>query len=544
MSVHRAQPPTLVSAFTTHDWKFWGTFVALCLLSFISALDVAVITTALPTVTKDIGGETQYVWIANSFVLASAVPQPLFGQLANIFGRRVPLLVSTGLFALGSGIAGGANGPGMLISGRSIQGVGAGGIYVLLDIICCDLVPLRERGKYLGLMFSWAGLGAALGPVIGGALAQADWRWIFYMNIPICGVALGAVLLFFRVTYTRSPTWKHAFGRIDWVGNVIFCPSLVAVLYGLVSGGTLYPWSSWRVIVPLVLGVIGWVSFHLYQASPWCARPSVPTRLFGNRTSAAGYLLTFVSSVIVQATSYFLPVYFQGVLGAGPLRAGNYFLPYAIGTLVSAVVAGVLLSKIGAYRPLHAVAFTLSCIGFGLFTLLKSSTPKVAWVFYELIASAGAGIVQSVLLPAIMAALPESDVASASATYSFLRTFAYVWGVTLAAIIFNAQFNADLHLISSPELRLTLADGAAYAYASNQFIDGLERSLKSEVIGVYVRSLKCVWWMGLAFSLLGLIGVAAERGLELRKDLDTEYGLQGDAKDQSKEEIKGGEARV
>lgn len=172
--------------------------------------------------------------------------------------------------------------------------------------------------------------------------------------------------------------------------------------------------------------MVGWISFHFYQASPWCAQPSVPIQLFGNRTSAASYLLTFISSVIVQATSYFLPVYFQEVLGATPLRAGNYFLPYVIGTLVSAVVAGVLLSKISAYQPLHTVAFMLSCISFGPFTLLKPSTPKVAWVFYQLIASAGAGIIQSVLLPAIMAALPESDVAAASATYSFLRTFAYV----------------------------------------------------------------------------------------------------------------------
>jgi Na+/melibiose symporter-like transporter len=254
--------------------------------------------------------------------------------------------------------------------------------------------------------------------------------------------------------------------------------------------------------------------------------------------------MTFVSSVIVQATSYFLPVYFQGVLGATPLRAGNYFLPYAIGTLVSAVIAGVLLSKTGTYRPLHGAAFILACIGFGLFTLLDSSTPKVAWVFYQLIASAGAGIVQSVLLPAIMSALPESDVASASAAYSFLRTFAYVWGVTLAAIIFNARFNTELHLISSPELRQTLADGAAYAYASNQFINGLGVKLKNEVVEVYVRSLDYVWWMGLAFSLLGLFGIACERGLELRKDLDTEYGLEGDSKESIKEKDQEGAPKV
>lgn len=151
-----------------HPVSLGTTFVALCLLAFISALDVATITTALPTITADIGGSTQYVWIANSFVVASSVLQPLYGQLANIFGRRNPLVASTALFTVGSGIAGGASNPAMLIAGRTVQGVGAGGMYVLLDIVCADLVPLRERGKYLGLMFSWSGLAAALGPVVGG----------------------------------------------------------------------------------------------------------------------------------------------------------------------------------------------------------------------------------------------------------------------------------------------------------------------------------------------------------------------------------------
>lgn len=133
--------------------RFWGVFVALCILSFISGLDVAIIMTALPTITAEIGGAEKYVWIANSFVVASSVPQPLFGQLANVFGRRLPFIASTTLFALGSGIAGGAHNVAMLVAGRTIQGVGAGGIYVLLDIVCCDLVPLSKRGKYLGLMF-------------------------------------------------------------------------------------------------------------------------------------------------------------------------------------------------------------------------------------------------------------------------------------------------------------------------------------------------------------------------------------------------------
>lgn len=147
------------------------------------------------------------------------------------------------LYALGSGIGGGASSFGMLFAGRAIQGVGSGGIYVLLDIVCCDLVSLNERGKYLGLMFSWSGIAAAPGPVVGGALAQANWCWIFYL-IPICGVTLAAILLFMRAKEGRSEAnnaRKSKFLQLDDLGNLIFIPSIVSVLLGLVMGGVEYP---------------------------------------------------------------------------------------------------------------------------------------------------------------------------------------------------------------------------------------------------------------------------------------------------------------
>lgn len=162
--------------------RFWMIIVALSLLAFISSLDAMIIGTALPTITAEVGGASVYVWIANCFVFAASAVQPLIGQLADILGRKTPIAGCVVLFAVGSGIAGGATNPAMLIAGRTIQGVGAGGIYVLMDIIICDLVPLRDRGRWLALINAWAGVAAALGPVLGGALGQHNWRWIFYLK--------------------------------------------------------------------------------------------------------------------------------------------------------------------------------------------------------------------------------------------------------------------------------------------------------------------------------------------------------------------------
>lgn len=514
-----------------HTIQFWGTLVALCLLAFISTLDVAIISTSLPAITSNIGGASQYVWIANSFLVASSVLQPLFGQLATIFGRRMPLSLCVGLFALGSGIGGGASSVAMLIVGRTIQGVGAGGIYVLIDVVCCDLVPLRERGKYLGLMFSWAGLAAALGPPVGGLLAEkASWRWIFWINLPVCGLALIVLLVFMRVksgNISKQQDTLSKLKQLDYVGNLIFIPSMVAILWGLIFGGNRYPWHSFRIVVPLVLGITGWSLFHIQQH--FAKNQSVPSRLFANRTSIIAFFLTFTSSILVQSLTYFLPIYFQGVLGTTVLHSGTFFLPYAIGSLLSAVLGGALLSKYGSYKMLHAAAFSISAIAFGLLTLLNNRASKVAWVFIQLIAAAGTGVTMSVMLPAIMAGLPESDVASSSATYSFIRNFGLLWGITISGIIFNSVINRNLNLISDPSLRSDLAREAAYSFASrmHSLRKSLEPAIWNEVTEVYTRGLRAIWWFGVGISIVSLFVVFGEKSLVLRKELDTEYGLEG-----------------
>lgn len=511
--------------------RFWGIFACLCALAFISALDVAIITTALPTIVADIGGATQYVWIANSFVVASCVLQPLFGQLADLLGRRAPLLASIVLFTLGSGVAGGATTPGMLIAGRAVQGAGAGGIYVLLDIVCCDLVPMRERGKYLGLMFSWSGVAAALGPPVGGAIAESNWRWIFYLNIPICGVVMIALVFCMRVhTGSRGSSDQSVsrLSQLDYLGNLIFIPSMVALLWGVVMGGVEYSWSSWRIVVPLVLGIVGWIAFHLQQA--FLAKyPSVPIRMFANRTSATAFVLTFTSSIIVQAITYFFPIYLQAVQGTTALESGTFFLPFAIPTLVFAVAGGTLLSKLGAYKSIHAASFAIMALALGLFTMLDTDTSKAVWVIFQLVASIGVGLIMPVLLPAIMAGLPEGDVAASSAAYSFIRTFGYIWGVTLSSIVFNAVFDNNISTVLDPTLHPQLANGAAYAFASQIHRlrkDGvISGKTLNQIVEVFVRSLRAIWWLSVGVSIFSFFAVGMERDLELRTELDTEYGI-------------------
>lgn len=167
---------------------------------------------------------------------------------------------------------------------------------------------------------------------------------------------------FLKVKYNRHPTWKHSLMRVDVLGNFLFVASTTALLFGLITGGALHPRSSWRVILPIVLGILGWIGFHIHQA--WfCKEPSVPPHLFKNRTSAIGFVLCFTSSMLLVWVVYWLPLYFQAVLGASPMRAGVDFLPYTAFFVPFGMAAGGYLSKAGKFKPLHWVGFALSAIG-------------------------------------------------------------------------------------------------------------------------------------------------------------------------------------
>jgi MFS family permease len=188
----------------------------------------------------------------SSDISTSTIVQPLYGQFANIFGRRWPILFAISTFMLGSGLCGGATSPGMLIAGRAIQGLGIGGVNVMIDCVVCDLVPLRSRPNFMGLIYVIFSLGTSIGPFVGGVFVdRVTWRWVFYFGLPFCAVALVLMLLFLQVEYTKETTFRHKMKRIDWIGNFLLSASVIAILCALTYGGTKHAWSSW--VCPLNL---------------------------------------------------------------------------------------------------------------------------------------------------------------------------------------------------------------------------------------------------------------------------------------------------
>jgi Major Facilitator Superfamily len=455
--------------------------------------------------------------------------QPLFGQIANIYGRRWPMIFATAAFTLGTGLCGGATNITTMIVGRAIQGVGAGGINVLIEIIICDLVPLRQRGKFLGAMLGFVGLGTVLGPLFGGLIVQhTSWRWVFYLNLPVGGVALAALVVFLKVKSDHTEAFTERLKRIDWLGNFIFIATMVSVLIALSWGGTKYPWSSFHVIIPLGMSFLGGALYLSYEASRFCVNPSMPLHLFANRTSATAFALTFLHSLSGVSVIYFLPVYFQGVLSATPGQAGTDLLPTILFLLPGAIVSGVLLSKFGRYRPIQHVGFGLMVIGFGLLSLLKSNSTAAKWVGYQLVSAFGTGLVLPVLLPAVQASLTEADTALSTSTWGFIRTFGLIWGATIPTAAFNNRFSALLYRITDPVIAAELSKGSAYEHATKTFMDTVTDPVThAEIIGVFIESLNTAWYASIGFAGLGFILVILQKEVPLRKELETEFGMEG-----------------
>ncbi|KAF2234873.1 MFS general substrate transporter [Viridothelium virens] len=408
------------------------------------------------------------------------------------------------MFAIGSAVSGSAPNTAALIAGRTIQGIGGGGINVMTEILVCDLCPLRERAKY-----------------------RVTWRWIFYMNLPIAGVALVLLFIFLRVQYRKDTSGRGILRRIDFGGNALLILSVIATLVALTYGGTLYPWGSWRTIVPLVLGALGLVAFLALQSTSYIPEPTMPLRMFANRTSLAGFALTFIHSILIFQITYYLPLYFQSLKNASPTASGVYVLPTSIAAMPFAICAGIGLSKLGKYRPIMLLGCIFLSVSFGLFSMLDAKSITAFWIGIQFLGAAGVGVLLPTTLPAVQAPLEDADTAAITATWGFLRAFGGVWGISVPATVFNSRVNQLANRVPDPHVQQLLINGGAYARASREFLHSLDPvpTVKAAVISVYTDALQLTWQVGIGFSVLAFLTVFVLKEVPMREHLETDFGL-------------------
>ena len=513
-------------------WRFWVIFASICVSTLVIAVDLSIISTALPTISTDLHSEALFVWVANAYVLAETVVQPLFGTMANIFGRRSLTIISVLIFMLGSGLAGGATNSGMMITARTIQGIGGGGIITLGEIIICDLVPLRERGQYTGLIAGTYAIGTIVGPVLGGIFTdKTSWRWIFYINLPICAAALSLLIPFLNLNHTPKGSLWDRIKRIDFAGFIVISGSVTAMLLALAWAGTKHSWTSWQTILPLIAGCLGMVLFMGIQYSGYVEEPMCPPRLFNNRTSNTVFIMAFIHGMLLLWVIYFLPVYFQAVRNATATRSGVEIFPIACTIAPAAAITGIVVTITGKYRPFHFVGFALMSLGGGGMAILSTKTSPVLWISFQLLFGIGNGIVFNTMIPPLLAAVPPGEVATATATWTFMRSLGSIWGIAIPSSIFNDRINRLVasRLADHPEIGNLLIKGGAYEKATKAFIAGLPKTdnIQHIVLHIYNDALHTIFYALIPFAIIGIPLSLFIKSYELSDILDTEFGMKG-----------------
>lgn len=455
-----------------------------------------------------------------------------WAAFSHVFGRRPVLLLALLIFAIGSVLCGVSKSFPLMLVGRSVQGVGAGGLLALTQVLLTDMVPLRERGKFLALIsIVWA-IGSVSGPILGGGLAQRGaWRWIFWINLPIIAVGAVGIIAFLRLHH-RAKSTVAKLAEMDWVGSFIFTSSTTSFLIPITWGGVLYPWSSWRTLVPLSLGAAGLLVFCLYEAKTGTVT-IVPLPLFKNRTTSISYFGTFIHGMILWSMLYYLPLYFQGVQSYGPVKAGVAALPQSCIVVPCAMVVGVTAGATGKYRWALWSGWSLTTLGCGILCVLGPTTTTVQWVFLLLVSGVGVGLLFPSMSLAIQASSPQEDVAIAATLLAFFRAFGQATGIAVGGAIFQNRMRAEL--AGSQELKgladLYSLDAVALVTTINHLPGQALQTLELKL--AFANALRIVWAV-----MCGLAGVSTLANLfvqsyDLNQKHVTEQGFIGAGKDET-----------
>lgn len=486
-------------------------------------MEGSIVATALPEISHSLH-TTSYVWIINAYTFAATIFQPLTGWLAEVFGRKPLMLISILLVGVGSGIAGAADSLAVIIVGRLLQGIRGGGVPLVAELIISDMVPLQERSKMLGMVMATSCLGLLLGPIFSGIIVgNTTWKWIFWINCPL---AAASILCLFPVLGRRTDEQKGAVKQFlatarqfDWVGNILLPSSTIAILLPLTMGGRMYEWSSFRVVLPLVLGICGIAGFGIYEG--YYKHPLIPLQLLRNASAVSLQLQSSLQSMLLMWVNYFLTVYFQSVLEMSPERAGFNLMPTIVGMVVFSIIGGMAMSMFkGRWSILiNLSAFSLLAIGLGIFTILDAKSSTAVHAVLQIVVAAGNGLLMATLLPALQAYFSEDDIWSVTSLFNFIRSFALVWGVTVPSIIFDQTVDNNIELVP-PEVGSVLVHGGAYARANQSFTRSFTGGVRDQVIRLYTVSLRATWWGAMSFALLGLVLVP----LQLRRPKKIEGG--------------------
>jgi EmrB/QacA subfamily drug resistance transporter len=391
-------------------------------------------------------------------MLGSTVTVPLYGKLGDVHGRKPLFVVAIVIFLVGSALCGAAQNMWELVIFRAVQGVGAGGLFPLTLAMVGMIIPPRDRGRYQGLIGSVFAGASIVGPLVGGFIVDnASWRWIFYVNLPVGGLALAVILLTMPRRRSRQ---EHS---IDWLGAAVLAAGTTALLLGLVWGGNEYPWTSAEVIGSLVAAAVLLAVFALVERR--VLEPILPFDLFRNQTVASSVACMALVGAAMFGTISFVPLFVQGVIGTSATSSGVVLTPLILGAVTTSFISGQLVSRTGRYRPNTLIGPIL--LGAGMFLLWRMDvhTTNGEAARNMVIAGVGLGMMMQIFVLSVQNSGPRRAMGSATALTQFARSIGATLGVTLMGVIVNQNLPPGVRTNGVAIHRLPEAGRAALANA-------------------------------------------------------------------------------
>jgi EmrB/QacA subfamily drug resistance transporter len=412
-------------------------FVALMLGMFLAALDQTIVSTALPTIVFDLHGASHLAWVVTAYLIASTVSTPIYGKLGDMMGRKPLFQAAIVIFLAGSMLAGLSQSMLQLIAFRGLQGVGAGGLMVGAQAIIADIVPPRERGKYMGLIGSVFAVASVAGPLLGGFLVDSfSWRWIFYVNLP---VGLLAVVIVAARLHLPAHHQRH---RIDVLGAVFLTAGVSALILLTTWGGTQYAWDSAMIVG---LGIAGVVLLALFV---WQERrapePLMPGELFHSPVFNVASAMGFTVGMAMFGAIIYIPFFLQIVFGATPTSSGLRMLPLMAGLLVASIASGRAISRMGRYRVFPIAGTAILVVGMFLLSRLEVDTPHWLASVYMAVVGVGIGLVMQVLVLVVQNDADPKDIGAATSTATFFRSLGGSFGVAIFGAIYASHLRTQL----------------------------------------------------------------------------------------------------
>ncbi|MEV8513364.1 MDR family MFS transporter [Dactylosporangium sp. NPDC051484] len=404
----------------------------------LAALDQTIVGTALPTIVGDLGGLDHYSWVVTAYLLASTASTPLYGKISDLYGRRPVLLFAIATFLAGSLLAGLSQNMTELIATRALQGIGAGGLMTLAFTIVSDVVAPRERGRYQGLFGAVFGISSVAGPLVGGYFAEHDWRWIFYINVP-----LGIFALFVCARVLRLVPHTRRDHRVDYLGATLMVAGCSALLLALSWGGNEYAWGSATILGLFAAFAVLTALFVVVEGR--AQEPILPMRLFKRATFSLGNLGTFLLGFAMFGSIIYVPLYLQIVKGATPTRSGLLMLPMMAGVIATSIVAGRIISRLGRYKWFPVAGTVVLSVGLLLFTSLQVNTPLWQAFIYMAVIGVGLGLAMQPLILAVQNALDPRDMGAGTSAATFFRSLGGSVGVAALGAVMNSQLAKQLH---------------------------------------------------------------------------------------------------